>query len=213
MAKLIKSLLSGSSGKIGGFVVVNLGGIEIIRALPKKRSGSSPKQLLVQQRMKSVYEFLAGYDTYARKFFGEKIGVRSSYNFAMTNVLKAFKIDYENNKIIPAYDEIQFSSGNLLPPISTQLTASVSGSFTLTWFDNSAGHIERETDQLQILYCVDGEKKPVFTENVAHRNDAAFTMNIPPNLPGKTLHVWMAFRTMTHTEVSISTYVSSIILI
>ena len=35
MAKLINSLLSGSSGKIGQIVVVQLGDQEIIRALPK----------------------------------------------------------------------------------------------------------------------------------------------------------------------------------
>ncbi len=213
MAKLINSILSGSSGKIGKLVVVQLGDQEIIRALPKKRAGSSQDQLLVQQRMKNVYAFLSGYETYARKFFGKKVGVRSIYNFAMTSVLKAFKLDYENNQIIPVYEEIAFSSGTLLPPVSAQLTASVVGSFTLNWFDNSAGNSDRETDQLEVLYCVEGEIIPFFIENASQRSAANFIVDLPPDLAGNKLHVWMAFRNLNQTEVSNSLYVGTINLI
>ena len=61
---------------------------------------------MVQERMKNVYAFLSGYATCARKFFGKKVGVRSIYNFVMISVLKAFKLYYENNQIIPIYEEI-----------------------------------------------------------------------------------------------------------
>lgn len=212
MAKLINSLLSGSSGKIGKIVVVQLGDQEIIRALPKKRSSSSVQQLLVQHRMKIVYAFLSGYENYARKFFGQKVGVRSCYNFAMTSVLKAFKLDYENNRINPVYSEIEFSSGTLLPPIPAQLTSANSESLTLAWIDNAAENPECSADQLQILYCSEGEKTPVFIENAAKRRDTTFTITLPSSLSGITLHVWMAFRTITHTEVSASAYVGSIVI-
>ena len=212
MAKLINSLLSGSSGKIGQIVVVQLGDQEIIRALPKKRAGSSVEQLLVQHRMKMVYAFLSGYGNYARKFFGQKVGVRSCYNFAMTSILKAFKLDYENNRLDPVYSEIEFSSGSLLPPVPAQLTSAEPEWLTLTWVDNAAGNPERATDQVQLLYCVGGEKTPVFIENAARRSDAVFTLALPPGLSGKTLHVWMAFRNVAQTEVSDSAYCDSLVI-
>lgn len=212
MAKLINSLLSGSSGKIGQIVVVQLGDQEIIRALPKKRAGSSVEQLLVQHRMKMVYAFLSGYGNYARKFFGQKVGVRSCYNFAMTSILKAFKLDYENNRLDPVYSEIEFSSGTLLPPVPAQLTSADPEGLTLTWVDNAAGNPERATDQLQLLYYVGGEKTPVFLENAARRSDAVFTLALPPGLSGKTLHVWMAFRNLNQTDVSTSMYVGNVVI-
>lgn len=213
MGKITDSLLSGSSGRTCRLVVANVSGTEILRARPRKRSGeASPKQALVQNRMRKCYDFISSYKSYAKKYFGKRIEMRSPYNQAMTNLLEAFKLDYVLNTIIPVFAEIEFARGNLLAAIPTALTAPVAGSFTVDWFDNSGGLPVRETDQLQLLYCAENEKKSVFLENSGERNDLTLSVPVAPNLQGKTLHVWIAFRSLDLEETSASAYVGSVVL-
>ena len=131
----------------------------------------------------------------------------------MTNLLDAFKLDFLLHTIIPAFAEIEFARGNLLAAIPTALTAPAVGSFTVEWFDNSGGIAERETDQLQLLYYAENEKKPVFLENSGERNDLTLNVPVAPNLQGKTLHVWIVFRTLDLVETSTSSYVGSVVLL
>ena len=214
MGKLTDSLLSGSSGRTGRLVVANVSGTEILRSRPRKRSGDpSPNQLLVQNRMIKCYDFISPYKAYAKKYFGKRVEMRSQYNQAMTNLLDAFKLDFLLHTITPVFAEIEFARGNLLAAIPTVLTAPAVGSFTVEWFDNSGGIVERETDQLQLLYYAENEKKPVFLENSGERNDLTYTVPVAPNLQGKTLHVWIAFRTLDLVETSTSSYVGSVVLL
>ena len=214
MGKLTDSLLSGSSGRTGRLVVANVSGTEILRARPRKRSGEpSLKQALVQNRMKKCYDFISPYKSYAKEYFGKRVGMRSSYNQAMTNLLDAFKLDFTLNTITPAFAEIDFARGSLLAAIPTALTAPVLGSFTVDWFDNSGGVAVRETDQLQLLYYAENEKKPVFLENSGERNDLTIVIPVAPNLQGKTLHVWIAFRSLDLLDTSTSSYVGSVVLL
>ena len=62
MGKLSDSLLSGSSGRTGRVVVANVAGTEILRVRPRKRtSPPTPKQVLIQKRMKDAYDFILSY--------------------------------------------------------------------------------------------------------------------------------------------------------
>lgn len=211
MGKLNDSLLSGSYGRTGRLVVANMGGVEILKVRPRKRTAEpSPKQALVQSRMRRSYDFLLSYKLYACKHFGMPLGMRSRFNLAMENVISAFKIDYAGMVITPEFEEIEFSRGNLLSAVPSALTAPAAASFMVEWFDNSAGDAERETDQLQLVYFAENGAKSVFLENAAQRQDGTFTVSVAPNLSGRTVHVWMAFRDTEKLSVSSSVYVGSI---
>jgi len=195
MGKLNDSLLSGSTGRTGRLVVANVAGTEILRVRPKKRtSGPSPKQLLIQDRMKQCYAFILPYKGFASLYFGTKQGMRSCYNQAITNLL------------------IQFARGSLLAAIPTGLSSPSAGSFTVEWYNNAAGDPDRETDQLQLLYVAEGEKSPLFIENMGERRDTTLTVNIPPNLQGKMIHVWITFRSQDMIQVSLSSYFGSVMV-
>ncbi len=210
MGKLYDSLLSGTSGRTGRIVVANVYGNEITRTRPRKRNTQpTTKQLLIQNRMKRCAEFMQSYKGYACKHFGSRSGMKSCYNLAMTNLMENFKIDYVASSITPDYPALAFSKGNLLATIP--LSVKLSGDkLDITWQDNSAGNAERENDLAQILIAAEGENLTFFMENAAKRLDASHAINLPVNFQGKTLHVWMAFRSDSGDMVSNSQYMGSL---
>lgn len=213
MGKLSDSLLSGSYGRTGRLVVVNVGGTEILKHRPRKRAATTnSKQLLIQLRMKECYNFIANYKPYVSKYFGVRSGMKSPYNMAMSNLLLAFKLDYLTSQITPEYAEIAFSKGKLLQPIPTELSSATPNTITLHWFNNSGGKPLFETDRAQILYCAEGETKSVILENVATRLQGTFEIPLSPEWTGKTVHVWMAFLTADTLIPSNSAYAGSIVV-
>ncbi|KEY18792.1 DUF6266 family protein [Kaistella antarctica] len=213
MGKLIDSLLSGSSGTVGRLVVANVSGNEILRARPRKRTkAATAKQLLIQSRMTKSYDFMLPYKEFAKIYFGTRSGMKSPFNQAMTNVLYAFKLDYVLNVITPTYSEIEFARGSLLGAVPTGLTAATPLTFDLTWFENSNADPLRETDAVQLLYIAEGDSKPTFMENVAVRLAATVTIPLAPSFQGKTLHVWLAFRSADLKLVSLSSYAGTVLI-
>lgn len=211
MAKLNDSLLSGSSGRTGRLVVANVSGTEILRVRPRKKNTQpSPKQALIQERMKKCYDFILPYKAYASAYFGHRQGMRSCYNLAITNLLNAFKLDFQTMTITPDFPEIEFSYGSLLAAIPTGLSSAAATTLSVEWYNNAAGDPDRLADQLQLLYFEETQKSPVFLGNMGERADASMTVTVPPYLSGKTVHVWIAFLSQDGMEVSLSTYVGSV---
>lgn len=210
MGRLYDSLLSGTSGRTGRIVVANVFGNEISRIRPKKRtSPPSGKQSLIQKRMKLCAEFMQSYRGYACRFFGHRIGLKSGFNLAMTNLMENFLIDYTASTITPDYPMLAFSRGNLLSPVPMDLNLASEGSLVVSWQDNSGGNADRETDQAQILIAAEGESISLFIENAAMRSDSSYTANIPVNFHGKTLFVWLAFRSQNELQASNSLFAGS----
>ena len=93
MGKIYDSLLSGTSGRTGRIVVANMFGNEFTKIRPRKRtSAPSAKQLLIYQRMRLSAEFMQSYRPYACNHFGRRIGMKSCYNLAMTNLMMAMRL-------------------------------------------------------------------------------------------------------------------------
>lgn len=102
MARVYDSLLSGTSGKIGRLIAVNRYGKEYIRFhLAHLRKAPSQKQQLLQQRMKNAVTFMDSYKSYACKFFGQRVGGKTRYNQAMTNLLNSLVLDFDNHPSHP----------------------------------------------------------------------------------------------------------------
>ncbi|WHF51448.1 DUF6266 family protein [Chryseobacterium gotjawalense] len=213
MGKLIDSLLAGSSGRVGRVVVANMFGNDILKHRPRRKQKTpTAKQLLIQDRMKKSYAFMGPYKEFAKRHYGVRIGMKSPYNLAMTNVMNAFKLDFILLEITPAYSEIEFAKGPLTGAIPTGLTSDTPSTFTLVWYDNSGSVPLREIDQLQVLFIAEGESKPIFMENVAMRADTTIDIQVPPNLQGKTVHVWMAFLEDDFSRVSTSSYAGNVLI-
>lgn len=213
MGRLYDSLLSGSSGKVGRVVVANLYGTEVLRKRPRRRiSEPTPKQALVQERMTKSYEFLTPYKEFAKQYYGQRSGLKSPYNLAMTNVLNAHQLDFTLMQINLLYANIEFSRGDLMAALPIGLSSTVPSTFTIDWLDNSGGDPARETDQLQLLFIGEDESRPILMENLATRVDGTVQVPVSAALIGKTVHVWMTFRTDDLTAVANSAYAGSILI-
>ena len=212
MGKIYDSLLAGSSGRTGRIVVANVNGHEISRIRPKKRTKApSEKQLLVQQRMKLAIDFMTSYRAYACKHYGYRTGMRSSYNQAFTNVTVNHVIDYSTASITPNYQNISFSKGALLAVIPLAINLATPDTIEINWQNNAPSTSDRATDMLQVLVAVENENNTFFIENATQRMDETYILNLSNFQTGKTLHLWIAFRSQTEDQVSNSVYLGNII--
>lgn len=211
MGKMYDSLLSGTSGRTGRIVVANVYGNEYTRIRPRKKtSAPTAKQLLIQNRMKDCATFMLSYRSYACSYFGNRIGMKSCYNLAMTNLISNFNIDYLTATITPYYPGILFSKGTLLGPVANPLAIPSAEFLQISWQNNAGGNVLREADLAQILVSADNELNTIFIENAAKREDVSYKFNIPMHMQGKTLHVWLAFKNEDESNASNSLYLGSI---
>ena len=211
MGKLYDSILSGTSGRTGKIVVANVHGIEYTRIRPRRRSNApTSKQALINKRMKDTVVFMQSYRSYACAFFGHRVGAKSRYNLAMVNILESMAIDYVADTITMVYPNISFSKGGLLGAIPLTMTKPNATTLEINWQDNSGGSADRENDMLQILIAAEDDLNTYFLENAAPRNAETYTVSLPFNMQGKTLHVYLAFRDANEITASNSQYVGSI---
>ncbi|ODS89920.1 MAG: hypothetical protein ABS44_02875 [Chryseobacterium sp. SCN 40-13] len=211
MSKLTDSLLSGSSGRVGRLVVANVSGVEILKHRPKKRTKPpTPKQALIQNRMKMCGEFIESYKSFAKLYYGQRFGLRSAYNQAMTNLINSHQLDFNTLEITPQYPEIEFSKGMLLGAVPAGISSPEPLTLQINWADNSGGNPDRETDSVQILYVEENARKSYFAQNAATRADGTLDLPVSMHLAGKQVHAWMAFLSADEVEVSNSVYLGSI---
>lgn len=213
MGKVTDSILGGTKGRTGRVVIANVFGTEISRIRPKKNDKpATPKQALVKERMKLSALFISGYKSFASDYYGERSGLRSRYNMAMTNIMNAYHIDFDALTIERANEEIIFAKGNLPEVPLNSLTSATTSTFTVTWEDNSDGTDALPTDQICILYCAQDENRPKLLRNVATRTDGTATVNLLSKYVGKTMHVWLCLLNAEGTRVSISEYVGNVVV-
>ena len=213
MGKVTDSILGGTRGRTGRVVIANVFGTEISRIRPKKsEKPATPKQALVQERMRLSALFISGYKSFAIKYFGERSGLKSRYNLAMTNILNAYQIDFVGLTIERMFENIIFSKGDLPEVPLNNFTSAAAATFTVTWEDNSDGTDALATDEICLLYCAAGNNKPKLLRNIATRIDGTVTVNLLPKFVGKTVHVWLGLINVEGTRVSISEYVGNVVV-
>ena len=213
MGKVTDSILGGTRGRTGRVVIANVFGTEISRIRPKKSDKpATPKQALVQERMRLSALFISGYKSFTIQYFGERSGLKSRYNLAMTNIMNAYQIDFVGLTIERMFENIIFSKGDLPEVPLNNLTSAAAATFTVTWEDNSDGTDALATDEICLLYCAADSNKPKLLRNIATRTDGTVTVNLLPKFVGKTVHVWLGLLNVEGTRVSISEYVGNVVV-
>ncbi|SHJ88764.1 DUF6266 family protein [Epilithonimonas mollis] len=213
MGKVTDSILGGTTGRTGRVVIANVFGTEISRIRPKKNDKpATPKQALVKERMRLAALFISSYKAFASQYFGERSGLRSRYNQAMTNIMNAYHIDFTTFSIDRANEEIIFSKGDLPEVTLSSLISTTASTFTVTWEDNSDGTDALATDEVYILYCAEDENRPKLLRHIATRTDGATTVTLLNKYTGKTIHVWLCLVKADGTKVSISDYAGNVVI-
>jgi len=194
MGKLKDSPLEGSSGRVGRFVIANVGGVEIIRRRPKSSTKSpSSKQLLIRDRFKTATDLMAAYNAYSSLYFGTPIKNRSRHSQASANAMASFVLDFDTNSWTIDNEKLMFSKGKLLPAFPLQINSPNPGEIQITWTDNSEGDTERETDDLQVLIAINQTAKGYLFRDVAKRAVGTATLQLPQRFYNNEIVVWIAF--------------------
>lgn len=214
MGKVTDSIISGTTGRTGRVVIANINGQEISRIRPKKSSKpASPKQLLIKDRFNKSVNFLQSYKEYAKQFFGVKVGLRSTYNAAMSNVMKAFECDMDNLAIIPHYNRIQFSKGVGIDPFPTAISSPSALSIQIDW-ENNAESSTAENDYLVVLLAEDQEldSNTLFFITTTRRSDLSHQVSLLPRYQNKEMHIWIAFVDELEQYASNSIYIGQLLV-
>lgn len=211
MGKLIDSPLEGSSGRVGRFVVANVGGVEIIRRRPRAKAKiPTNKQLLVRERFKNATELMAAYNSYSSLYFGNPIKNKSRHSQASSNAMASFVLDFDTGTWSIDNQKLMFAKGKLLPPVPLTLTTNAPGEIQITWTDNSEGDTQRETDSLSVLVAINQTVKAYLFKNVAQRSAATVTLQLPLRFHNNEIAVWLAFANPNIPMASNSEYVGTI---
>lgn len=214
MGRVTDSIIAGTTGRTGRVVVANIDGIEISRIRPKRTSKPiSAKQNLVQQRFNQAITFISSYKEYAKRFYGTRAKMKSSYNQAMGSVMKGLTLDMDNLTIIPFYNRIQFSKGIGIKPLPMAISSPEAFKIQIDW-DNNASGADAENDYLVILLAEDVEldSETIFLEPVVQRKDLTYEFSLLPRYQNKEMHVWMAFVNEDNLFASNSTYIGAVLV-
>lgn len=183
MGKITDSLLSGTRGRTGRIVVSNIEGHEISRIRPRKSNRiPTPKQQVIKNRFNFAVQFIQGYKTLAKTYYGKRSGLKSPYNQAMSNLLQAISCDMDNLTFSIHYNDIQFTKGNLLEPQPVNVTADDPLSATITWTNNATELVDKN-DTLVILYAEDGSTKAqsIVVQTTVKRSEESYVLQFLPN--------------------------------
>ncbi len=212
MGKIIDSIISGTSGRIGRVVVARVNGVEILRVRPQKtQKPSTDKQELIKTRFNTAVIFMQSYKEHAKKFYGIKKGMKSCYNFAMSNVMNALYCDMTNLEIIPNYSQIQFSKGVGLRPYPTAMSSPQALEIKIDWENNADGTAAKD-DTLLVLLAEDNDltADTLFYSTTATRKEESHSVTLLPRYQGKQMHVWVAFQDASNQYASDSVYIGSV---
>ncbi|VDH17452.1 Uncharacterised protein [Algoriella xinjiangensis] len=212
MGKITDSLLSGTRGRTGRIVVSNIEGHEISRMRPRKSNRiSTPKQQVIKNRFNFAVQFIQGYKTLAKTYYGKRSGLKSPYNQAMSNLLQAISCDMDTLTFSIQYNNIQFTKGNLLEPQPLNVTADDPLSATITW-TNNAIELADQNDVLIIMYAEDDSTKAQSTvvQTAVKRSEETYTLQFLPKYQGTDVHVWMSFLSVIKQDAAPSIYLGQV---
>ena len=208
MGKITDSLLSGTRGRTGRIVVSNIQGHEISRMRPRKTARTAtPKQQLVKERFNFAVKFIQGYKTVVKEYYGKRVGLKSPYNVAMSNLLKSIKLDVTDLTFSVNHEEIMFTKGNLLEPQPSSITSDDPLTVNVNWMDNSTDTLD-ENDNLYVMYAEENQDKLLSTvvKTTALRKDESVAFQLLPKFQGVDLHIWVSFVNPILLEASNSIY-------
>ena len=214
MARILDSIISGTSGRIGRVVVARVNGVEILRIRPQKtQKPPTEKQELIKTRFNAAVRFTQSYREHAKKYYGTKKGMKSCYNFAMGNVMSALVCDMTNLTILPNYPQIQFTKGVGLRPFPTAISSPQALKIQIDWEDNAEG-TSAEDDNLLVLCAEDNalDTDTLFYNTTTTRKDLTHEITVLPRYQSKEMHVWIAFQDALNQYVSDSVYIGTVVV-
>lgn len=210
MGRITKGILGGFSGTVGTVIGGNWKGIDYMRSMPNKKTGSSSQAQLEQQaKFGIMIKFISSmtgllmetFKNYAVKMTGQNSALSYNLKNAIAGTYPAYSIDYT---------KILVSRGDLPNAISP--TAAKSGTnVAFSWTDNSGTGKAKTTDNtVLVVYCAD-TNQAIYTVGTSNRGDGSESLDCS-NFAGKTVQTFIGFMSVDGKEIATSMFTGQLSL-
>lgn len=210
MATFNNGPLGGFSGKLGTVVGTTWRGQNVMRSLPDLSARKfSAAQLLQQQRLKIVQEFLSGLKFLISETFGSKTSKNPPYNNAMsyhlTNALR-----HTEDGLALNYSKVLIGKGELCAIEQPLLERTAPEMLTLTWLDNSDQGLAYADDELIVIaYCPHFNHFECYRDT-HQRSDTSCDLTTPLAFEGLEIELWATFYNVKKEMAATSRYLGRV---
>lgn len=209
MATITKGILGGFSGTVGTIVGATWRGKDIIRSRPKP-SGKQPteKQKLQQAKFGLAINFLQPLRTLQNLYFGNKAGVKSRVNQAVSYLINnAMEVVENLPKLV--YNKVLITKGDLTGFQNVAVVVQPDQVMKFSWENNvEQGNAAADDVFCAVCYCEELNDFSI-TDNGIRRDALLAEVQLPEYLQGKQVRVFVFFHNQKETGACNSVYLGA----
>jgi len=211
MGKLNDGLFGAFTGRIGNLVGYSLGGVDLVRKRPRRRSKNSAteKQLEQRERFALAIKFLTPITEVVGAYFGKRHKTKSRFNFAVSYNLEHSIVPSVGGGFEINYQKVMISKGDLRGVDSGMITSLPNQELKLDWTDNSGQGSAKDTDVMLVVLYSPGQDLFHIFNPAALRGQTTVTLTVPGFFRGDEVHIWVAMVTEDRKEASVSSYLGT----
>jgi hypothetical protein len=212
MASMPKGILGGFTGTIGPTVGAIWRGKDYVRRRsPRRKAGSSPKQLEQQLKFAVVTRFqqpLRGLLNQTFPYYKkDTTGANRALGFNLREAVCGTYPDYTIN-----YSRFLISKGGLPNPEMSTATAGGDGLVNFSWTKHAKwGRTDLNDRAVLVVYCPE-MRQCVYTTEGPERAWEAASVDVP-GFVGKTVQTWIGFISDSGKDVATSVYTGEVIVV
>jgi hypothetical protein len=209
MATLRNGLLGNYKGKIGNLVFYEVRGRQVVRTLGKSTVPPTPAQLQNRNEMETVVGFLKPLREFINVGFNLKAkgSSRTPYNMAVSyNKIHAVAGAYPNVKM--NYEKVQVTEGRMVAAINPTVELTADG-LSFTWLCPDTLEWPRPNDQVMLLAYFPLLERVGYILYGANRLECADVLNLPTDLLGKYMEVYISFIAENRQKIANSIYLGN----
>jgi hypothetical protein len=205
-----KGILGPFSGKVGTVVGANWRGKDIMRSLPKRTNRTPTEtQLLQRQLFTTVAEFLTPISQVVSLYFGQRGGVSSRRNQAMSYHMRE-AVEYVDPNFDILYNKVMISKGDLEGVQNPTAGSPSTGELKLNWIDNSGQGSAKATDKLVVVLYAPEENLYYTNANAAARSTGLISLALPTYFEGIEVQAWITFASADNKKYATSIYMGAV---
>lgn len=206
MGVLKNGLFGGYTGKLGNLVSYQVLNKEVVRIIGKSNKPATRKQLVCRQQMAVVTRFLKPILPFIRAGF--ELAARTSNMYPQNKALsynktQALKGAYPNIEM--DYPKVRVTEGELM--VAQDPLVSQSGNLlTFSWAGMAPSNWPRSRDQVMMLAYFPDQEMACSILSGARRSEGLDKMEIPDNLSGQRIEVYISFVADDRKSIANSSY-------
>lgn len=214
MGKLSRGFLGGFQGQLGTAYGCFWRLMDLIKAMPRKSNKPpTPKQLNVQLRWALITDFLSWLAPVIKVGYQNKPSNQSAMNAAVSYNVKNAVTGVAPNYMID-FTKLQLSEGVLEEASGYTVSTAIGSKLEISWLASAAGAVNSYvTDKVSIVVYNLDKHKFVMLKDVATRDDLEFTVQLPLDYAGDTVHCYLTMTREDDKMVSVSQYAGNFIIL